>query len=963
MDGTAATALVEREREKALLSERLGRLARGSGSGVLVEGAMGIGKSALLLWAVDTAAGAGATVLWARASRLGENLHAGVLRDWFAKCARRLPEGTPPFDGPGAVLREGGASAEELAYAVRWVLDDMTREGPVVLAVDDVQWADPVSVAVITDLLHHVADLGCFVLVAQRTGGDVVRSIVDTSLDPQVAVVRLGPLSPAGTVRLIGDVDDATAHDVVARSAGNPLFALRLAESLRHGEAVPDGLVDVIADQLEGLDPQAQEVARVLAVLCSVSGAASLEVLVRTWGGSTTAARRLLERLRRTGLVELRGTWRLAHPLMTDAVLGTLDDDALARWHARAARSLDAAQDVGDPALGHWLRTRPAGSRALQGRLERGGRDALEGGNAHTASRYLVRAVQEREPTAQDVGLLTAAASALARCDRMDEAVAMWERAVGLCPGNDEVGQVLAAAGDDLVEMGKIPEAVELFRRWGALVEGGGGTRVEQAQAQFVARSRLMGYVLGEELGDLPAMLGRVLSQDPDRDSHADRLVLSAAAVEQCFSPQGDAVTARAFAVRSWAGGRLLDEETADSGPLYLVTAALNWSDTFEVALDVLDGAIAEARSQGWMMPLATAAYCRAFVRLRAGDVLGALADVAVTRELRRLGWDAYVSPLLACWVQCLRARGEEIPQEVVDELVGRADRGTPFLDIFAVDTLATIHLDAGRADLARPFVERALEMIPSVSSSPAITPVGEVHARLLLAEGDGARAREIVAGHVARARTWGAPRCVAETLVAQIRIEHGARGADETADDLIASALEAIALTERLPDVLARSAAQVVLGELWVVRGPRGQGAPDGAPTTTAEVVAHVQAAHVKAGRQGLEPLVRRASSVLAQLGTSVPAWRPASGLLSAAERRVVDLAVGGMTNREIAAELFVTLKTVEWHLSSSYRKLGIRSRSDLPGALATLVPVDSVDDAGARPPRVRRSGSPARG
>jgi DNA-binding CsgD family transcriptional regulator len=105
-------------------------------------------------------------------------------------------------------------------------------------------------------------------------------------------------------------------------------------------------------------------------------------------------------------------------------------------------------------------------------------------------------------------------------------------------------------------------------------------------------------------------------------------------------------------------------------------------------------------------------------------------------------------------------------------------------------------------------------------------------------------------------------------------------------------------------------------------------------------------------AHRCGAKPLAERAHTELAASGAR-PRRLVLSGLdaLTPSERRVASMAANGMTNREIAQALFVTRKTVEVHLSSSYRKLGITSRSLLPGALAA--PVESPNaraDEGAR-------------
>ena len=108
-----------------------------------------------------------------------------------------------------------------------------------------------------------------------------------------------------------------------------------------------------------------------------------------------------------------------------------------------------------------------------------------------------------------------------------------------------------------------------------------------------------------------------------------------------------------------------------------------------------------------------------------------------------------------------------------------------------------------------------------------------------------------------------------------------------------------------------------------------------------TEEVVTLLRMAETHAQFQELRPLADRVQRLLERIGEPVHrSTSEAVNLLTVSERRVADLAASGMSNRQIAQQLFVTVKAVEWHLSNVYRKLGIRSRTRLPAVLSVPMP-----------------------
>lgn len=320
--------------------------------------------------------------------------------------------------------------------------------------------------------------------------------------------------------------------------------------------------------------------------------------------------------------------------------------------------------------------------------------------------------------------------------------------------------------------------------------------------------------------------------------------------------------------------------------------------------LDVLSGARPQAR--------------RAYARARAGRIGDALADLD---QLRSDAWveldDLDRVAVLTTALDCRLARGELSPAMTLGEALGA------YLDRPGL-TGATAHFGRGElsaavgdADLASGHFARAGRLLSPRLDDPELLPwrIGAALSAVRLGhrhEG-AALARE----HVAVARDADAPYAIALGLRALATVD--ARS-------------DRIALLREAHDLLAgvtaaRLAAQIDtdLAGLLLLTG-----------ADTADVLALLRSAEAYAGREELWPLQSRVRRLLDRIGEPARPMRgEALAALTAAERRVARLAADGLTNRQIADRLVVTVKAVEWHLSHVYRKLGIRSRNGLPTSL----------------------------
>lgn len=308
----------------------------------------------------------------------------------------------------------------------------------------------------------------------------------------------------------------------------------------------------------------------------------------------------------------------------------------------------------------------------------------------------------------------------------------------------------------------------------------------------------------------------------------------------------------------------------------------------------------------------------RACARVRAGAVTEGMADLLVVRELRGDNLsDLERATLLSMLVECRLARGDLTNAvSLADELAPLlAGEGLPA----ALAHFAKAEISGALADpeLALWHFLRAGELAPHATVDQLPWRAGAALAQLR--NGDSRAAGELARRHVELAQRGGSPYAMAGALRALAVVD---AGPDRVQHLLRARAVLADTVAERL-------AAQIntdLAGMLLISR----------APDAEERAVALLRSAEDHAGRQELWPLHGRVRRILDRLGEQPrKVETEAIAALTFSERRVAKMAAEGLTNRQIASELVVTVKAVEWHLSHVYRKLGISSRTRLAGTL----------------------------
>lgn len=266
--GSATQILLERENELGVLAELFERAAAGHGGLVLLEAPAGAGKSALLERAAWLARERGFGVLRARGHELERAFAWGVARSLFetSLAARSEAERDELLSGPATAARAlfgrgeqaAGAPSSDTAFAMMhalyWLATRMAEREPLLLAVDDAQWADEPSLRFLVYLLGRLGDQPIAVLVAARTGERDVGLLEQLASDPAARVQVLRPLGAAAVTRLVrgrmAGADEGLCRRCFELTAGNPLQVRELLAAIEQQERPADAAALVAAVEL-----------------------------------------------------------------------------------------------------------------------------------------------------------------------------------------------------------------------------------------------------------------------------------------------------------------------------------------------------------------------------------------------------------------------------------------------------------------------------------------------------------------------------------------------------------------------------------------------------------------------------------------------------------------------------------------------------------------------------------------
>jgi len=905
-----AGPIVGRDAELATVGETLARTHDGLHA-LLIEGEPGIGKTTVWQEGVAQAGRLGYRVLSCRAAQAETRMSFAGLGDLLARVESEAFAGLPPpqrLAVDRALLRAGAAPRPPPPHAIGTgvvtVLTALACQGPILLAIDDVQWLDKPTVTTLAFAFRRLEAQPVVVLATARAGDPHGWSgSFDRVPSERVRRLRLGPLSlgalyevlkprlgKALTRPILGSIESA--------SRGNPFYALELARAFEAegpgggvGLPVPADTSELLARRLRRLPRRTRE--ELLKASAQIQPTIQ-QVDAAALGPAVDAE---IARIHPDGRVEF------AHPLFATAVYAAAPEAERRRIHRELAsvstdveeqaRHLSLASSGRDRELAELLDR--ASERALArgapevaadlaeqaarrtpddtpdlvwDRLLRAGRYSLKAGDPTRA-----RALAEEVSDEVAGGPVRARALYLLAEERVMEgpasAIGLLEEAIATV-GTDVAleADLETSLGWMLVAAFQLQAADEHLARAGEI-----SARVGEQDllSQALAVRELASLLLGRGVND-DAIERALALEVPDHEVPFQRrpsLVLALV-----FNYIGRLERARGLlaALREQLLARGDEGDLAHVLVHQGVTSLL--AGDLEGAEDHVGDALRVATLTGQELLRAFALALRAVLRVMRGDPAGARADATEALERsERLGWQHGVNQ--SRYALAMIALAEENPSAAVT-----------WLDpvIAQVEALGVY------------------EWVIAMSIPDAI--------EALIATGDMTRAAHLIEGLEALGRKHDRPWALA--LSGRSRALLSAASGD--LDQAQAAAEGAVIEHERLPMPLELGRTLLVLGQLQRRRGER------------------------RAARESL----RRAESIFESMGTRLWADRTraearrigvrrAPTELTANEQTVAQLAAAGLTNREIAARTFTSRRTVEANLSRAYQKLGVRSRTEL--------------------------------
>lgn len=925
-----ATSLLEREAELAAIESLLDATEGGSGGVIVIEGEAGAGKTSLLGVAA-TLAQREMLVLRARGGEYERDFPYGVMRQLFEPVLRdrarraELLSGSaalaaPVFE-PGAGAAEGGA----IEHGLYWLAADLAATKPLVLIVDDAQWADLASLQALSYIGRRLDGSPAAMLVGVRSGepGFHEGLLDELRLEAPERVIEPSPLSAEAAALLLAGETGVESTEPFANAcreatAGNPFLLAELARALGSAEldhseesvecltgAAAAGVASSIRTRLARLGEPSIEVARAVAVL-EPNG---IPLLVAQLSGLSPAeVAEAGERLIATRLLEDSSSLAFVHPLVRDAVLTDISEPRRAALHAEAARLLHEADAEADTVAAHLLLASPTGDEWVVSELRAAAAAALGRGAADAAVRYLRRAL--REPPNRD-----------------DRLAASRELGVALLTANDPEGievlrTVRAATADSVLRAGIANDLAGSLGLRNGNEEAAG--LLEESLAEVPAGEDelvllLRGWLLVQSIWGLERVSEAAFSGgEPAPATRPGRFVLQGAAALYALG-LGSMERARRIAESATADPELLYGDAVAGLPPQGSLVTLVLADRGDRVTGLFDLAIEGARQRGVMTGIGGGHGARALGHYLDGDLREAQADGEIAIEiLRRFGLVTPRAQWSAVAVSVLLARGEvETAERLLEELWGGRERvpGSPGAALLCAR--GDLRRALGRHAEARHDYLAAAERIPWLPfANPETHPwrIGLARCEAALGNDEGARA--IAAEAVEAGRAADNPRGVGVALRARGVVVGGAEG---------------IELLDEAAEILRNTRARAQYAEALLEHGAALRRA-----NFRKEAREPLREALELAHRCGAVPLEERARTELAATGAR-PRKAVFTGVesLTPSELRVARMAAEGMTNREIAQSLTVTAKTVETHLRHVYQKLDVAKRTELGAQL----------------------------
>lgn len=916
-------AIVGRETELGRIARFLGDISEGPSS-LVIEGEAGIGKTTLWQVGVEQGLQGGLKVLATRCGESETTLSLAGLGDLLGPF---LDEALPELPGPlaaaigAALLRVDAVGStpdpRAISLAALEILRIITASGPTVLAIDDLQWLDRSSARVLEFCVRRIHDEQLGIFASLRIGGSDINtpSLALTMLGDMhrlsVGSMSSGELGRIIRARLEAELPRSTVRRIHLAAGGNPFFAVEIArEVLRRGVPVagevlpvPDDLTDLLQRRVTALPIATQK-----ALLFAASTSHPTRQVVRSASGLGDRTDLALASAESAGVVHPGGhEIRFAHPLLASAVYASATTEERLRVHAQLAEQVDHPEERAR----HLALSSVAPDTRIAAALDEAADLARRRGAPDSAAE-LAELGRRLTPVDEDDELRRRTVQAAQYYFDSGDASRSWalfEEAAATAPSGHERAQILFhLAAISWLDIVRVQELCDQ-----ALLEADGDVELLAAVHEHLAWA-------GIYRGDLVAASRHVAAsmgythQVTATDVRAANLSTYAMV---------EFLTGRPPQTLMVEADRLQDLGTTEGPGIEAITYTgprighglqLLWAGDLSAARATLERELRSYEKRGRYLLREEILCYLAELECRAGHLDAATRAAEEAAEI--VSESGRISGILFLHPKALLAahRGNiDEARSIAQDGLNRCLRYEDFLDANRHrSVLGFLELSLGNPAGAHGWLAPVVQFLEdSAIVEPGVIPCAADEIESLTRMGEIDEAERLLAPFEAQARSLDRPwaiatagRCRALLLAARRDLE-AARAAIELALKehdgvgqplelgrtlLVAGEIERRSRQKRTARTLLQEALQIfeqIDAPLWVDKA-----------------VGSLQRVGGTAGK---------------------------SGELTPTERRVAELAAGGMTNREIAEALFVSVKSVEANLSRVYAKLGLRSRTEL--------------------------------
>jgi|SRR5579875_2980730 len=908
--------LVGREAEQSAIASLLSCARAGKSATLALVGEPGIGKSALLDLGRQLATGM--RVLSARGAQTEAQIPFAGLSELLRPALRQIHQ-IPPYqaaalEGALALLPARPEDRFAIGAATLSLLAACSEEAPLLIVIDDAQWLDWSSLdATLFALRRLVAD-PVAALFGARTGET---SLLDAN---NVACLKLNGLDLAAATTLVTEVAGKIPDDLVVRlhqqTGGNPLALVEAASDIERFRLsapldVPLPIVSRVADVYVSRVRSLSEQARTALLLAAASDMAEAGTLARSARVLGLDIEQLAE-AENYGLVELRdGRVEFRHPLIRSAVYGSCSPQERRRAHKAIAQALPEGE--ADRRAWHLALSAMGPDEAACSALEQAARRGRARNAFDVASKGFERASLLAGEVAAQARLLTEAAEAAWEAGQGSRARELLERAEQKATCTSTLGAARHLRGQVISRSGPVAQGLAVLIEAAEIA-----SQYDPERAAVILSEAVNTAFYAGDASSMQSVARGIAAIEPQLCNGRARFFATMA--------QGMALT---FAGEPAKGAALLREavELALSGlsqqddPKWLTWAAMGpiWLRETGAARALVGRAADVARSRAaiGLLPylLSHVAIDHATTSRWAEAEATFHEAIQLSRETQQRTDRAAALARLAS----LEARQGKEAQSLAhaSEAIELADElGLLLCKVWALAALGEMHLVAGRnAEAIAHFCEQRHLLVQAGVTDVDLSPVPEL-VELHLRRGSIGNAARLAAEYQAQAAAKGLPWALARA--ARCR---GLLADDGQVDDIFCEALGTHAKT---PDLFETARTYLAYG--GKLRRARRRG----------DARRQLQAALDIFNELGAAPWFGVASHELAATGITTRRRDESTRYsLTPQELQIALLLARKYSTKQAAAALFLSPKTVEYHLRSIYRKLGCNTREGLASAL----------------------------